>query len=325
MKAIVCNEFAPLEQLSYADWPQPEDKEHHVIVKVNAIGVNFPDALLVQGLYQAKPERPFVPGAELSGTVSSVGPGVEGFAVGDRVVGLSSSYSACAEYISMPANRLIAIPDNIGFDQAAGLILAHGTAHYALKQRGNVKPGETVLVLGAAGGTGLAAVQIAKAMGATVIAGCSSDDKLALAKENGADLLINYSHENLHEKLRELTNKKGVDVVYDPVGGELFDICTRNMAPEGRLLVVGFAGGEIPKFPVNLALVKEYAVIGVFFGAFTRRAPSEYADNMHELLAWYAQDKVHVHVDKTYPLNETANAFSDVLNRKARGKLIINP
>lgn len=325
MKAVICNEFAPLDQLEFGDWPKPEAAAGEALVQVKAIGVNFPDALLVQGLYQAKPERPFVPGAELAGIVEQVGDDVTHLSAGDRVVGLSGNYSACAEFINIPANRLIQIPEGLPFNEAAGLILAHGTAHYALKQRGNLKPGETLLVLGAAGGTGLAAVQIGKAMGATVIAGCSSAEKLELAQSYGADELINYNSEDLHTRLRELTNGKGVDVVYDPVGGKLFDTCTRNMAPEGRLLVVGFAGGDIPKFPVNLALVKEYAVVGVFFGAFTRRAPAEYANNMRELMAWYADGKVHVHVDQTYPLAETAQAFSAVLNRKARGKLIITP
>ncbi|MDC8830149.1 NADPH:quinone oxidoreductase family protein [Alteromonas gilva] len=325
MKAIVCHDFAPLEQLAFEDWPTPDTGADEALVNVAAIGVNFPDALLVQGLYQAKPERPFVPGAEFSGVVEAVGENVTHLKKGDRVVGLSTHYSACAEQISVPAARLIPVPDHIPMQEAAGLILAHGTAHYALKQRANLQPGETLLVLGAAGGTGLAAVQIGKAMGATVIAGCSTDEKLNLAKENGADVLINYNSDDLHTQLRELTKGKGVDVVYDPIGGELFNVCSRNMAPAGRLLVVGFAGGDIPKFPVNLALVKEYAVVGVFFGAFTRRDPAAYADNMRELLAWYKDGKVQVHIDATYPLAQTAEAFAAVMHRKARGKLIITP
>ena len=325
MKAVICNEFAPLDQLAFGEWPLPVAGNDEALIKVSAIGVNFPDALLVQGLYQAKPERPFVPGAEFSGVVEAVGDNVTHLKKGDRVVGLSTHYSACAEFISVPAARLIPVPEAIPMNEAAGLILAHGTAHYALKQRANLQAGETLLVLGAAGGTGLAAVQIGKAMGARVIAGCSSEEKLALARENGADELINYSSDDLQTQLRALTNGKGVDVVYDPVGGQLFDVCTRNMAPEGRLLVVGFAGGDIPKFPVNLALVKEYAVVGVFFGAFTRRDPAAYADNMRELLDWYQSGKVHVHIDATYPLANTADAFADVINRKARGKLIISP
>ncbi|NVK54813.1 MAG: NADPH:quinone oxidoreductase family protein [Alteromonadaceae bacterium] len=325
MKAIVCNEFAPLDQLTFEDWPTPDTGADEARVKIAAIGVNFPDALLVQGLYQAKPERPFVPGAEFSGIVETVGDNVTHLKAGDRVVGLSTHYSACAEQISVPAARLIPVPEHIPMPEAAGLILAHGTAHYALKQRANLQAGETLLVLGAAGGTGLAAVQIGKAMGATVIAGCSTDEKLALAKENGADTLINYTSDDLHTKLREITKGKGVDVVYDPIGGELFNVCSRNMAPAGRLLVVGFAGGDIPKFPVNLALVKEYSVVGVFFGAFTRRDPAAYADNMRELLNWYKEGKVQVHIDATYPLAKTADAFAAVMNRQARGKLIITP
>lgn len=325
MKAIICHEFAPLEQLAFGDWPVPQPSAKEVQVEVKAVGVNFPDALLVQGLYQAKPERPFIPGSEFAGIVKGVGSEVKGISPGDRVIGLSPHYSACAEYICMPEKRLIALPEGIAFDEAAGLILAHGTAHYALKQRAALQPGETLLVLGAAGGTGLAAVQIGKAMGATVIAGCSSDDKLQLARQNGADILINYTTEDLHDALRRETNGKGVDVVYDPVGGKLFDVCTRNMAPAGRLLVVGFAGGDIPKFPVNLALVKEYAVVGVFFGAFTRRDPAAYAANMRELLQWYAKGQVHVHVDATYTLEQTAEAFAAVMNRQAKGKLIITP
>lgn len=325
MKAIICNQFAPLEELEFGEWPKPEPAAGEALVKVKAIGVNFPDVLLVQGLYQAKPALPFVPGVEFSGVVESLGSGVTHLNVGDEVVGLSVNYSVCAEYISAPVTHLIPVPENISLNEAAGLTLAHGTAHYALKQRAQLKQGETLLVLGAAGGTGLAAVQIGKAMGATVIAGCSSAEKLALAKENGADVLINYSEQDLHEQLRSITQSKGVDVVYDPVGGKLFDVCTRNMAPQGRLLVVGFAGGEIPKFPVNLALVKEYSVVGVFFSAFTRRDPRGFAENMRELLAWYADGSVKVHIDATYPLEKTVDAFAAVMNRKALGKLIINP
>lgn len=325
MKAIVCKAFAPIEALSFEEVPEPMLAENELKIVVHAAGVNFPDALLVQGLYQAKPDLPFIPGSEFSGVVEQVGDEVRGYKVGDKVIGLSSTYGAYAQKITCPAEKVMPMPDFISYEAAASLVLAHGTAHHALKQRGQLKAGETLLVLGAAGGTGIAAVQIGKAMGAHVIAACSSEDKLELARANGADELINYTENDLKSEIKRLTNGKGVDVVYDPVGGEFFDACARCMKAEGRLLVVGFASGTIPKLPVNLTLVKEFSIVGVFFGAYTRRDKKGYADNMQELFNWYQQEKVSLIIDKCYPLAQTAQALKAVANRQVMGKVILTP
>ena len=325
MKAIVCDEFAPVEQLSYRDVTLADPGEGEVQIAIEAIGVNFPDGLLVQGKYQARPDRPFSPGAEFAGRIIKVGSGVDKFAEGDAVIGLSSTYGAYAEQINCPAARLMAKPADMSFDDAASIVLAHGTAHHALKQRGQLQPGETLLVLGAAGGTGLAAVQIGKAMGARVIAACSNAEKLDIAKANGADELINYSEANLKDEIKRLTDGKGVDVVYDPVGGEAFDACARSMARKGRLLVIGFASGTIPQLPVNLALVKEFAVVGVFWGTFTRKEPAEFAANMKELFGWYTGGQVTLHIEQTLPLERAPEALNKVLNREVKGKLVLKP
>lgn len=325
MKAIVCEKFAPIDQLAYRHFDDPVAASDEVVVSVKACGVNYPDGLLVQGLYQAKPALPFIPGSEFSGVVESVGDNVTQYQVGDRVIGLSANYGAFAEKIACPASRLIPMPASMPFEDGANLVLAHGTSHYALKQRGQLKPGETLLVLGAAGGTGSAAVQIGKKMGARVIAACSSEEKLAAAKADGADELINYSEDDLRERVKDITGGKGVDVVYDPVGGDLFDSCTRLMAPEGRLLVIGFASGRIPALPVNLALVKEYSLVGVFWGAWTKRSPKDFIANMGELLAWYRDGSVKLNIDESFELKNTARALEMLMERKVRGKLVLLP
>lgn len=325
MKAIVCDEFGPVEQLGYRDVADPQPGAGDVCVAIKAIGVNFPDALLVQGEYQARPERPFIPGSEFAGVVEAVSDDVSTFKPGDRVMGLSPDYGAYAEKIRCPASRLQRLPEAMSFEAAAGLTLAHGTAHYALKQRADLQKGETLLVLGAAGGTGLAAVQLGKAMGAQVIAACSSQDKLDLAKAQGANLLINYKERNLREEVKRLTAGKGVDVVYDPVGGELFDQVARCMAPKGRLLVIGFASGTIPSLPANLALVKEFSMVGVFWGAFTRREPQVFAENMQELFAWYQEGRVSLHQDACLTLKQAPAALRRMLDRQVKGKLLLLP
>ena len=325
MKAIVCENFASLDQLKYTEVPDPVPKARDLLIDIKAAGINFPDALLVQGLYKAKPPLPFIPGAEFAGEVSALGDDVQGIAVGTRVLGFGTSYGAYAEKIALPADRVIPIPDSMPFTDAANLLCAHGTAHHALKQRAQLKERETLLVLGAAGGTGIAAVQIGKAMGANVIAACSSEDKLAVARENGADELINYQEQDLKSAVKELTKGRGVDVVYDPVGGEAFDACTRVMARNGRLLVIGFASGTIPQFPVNLSLVKEFSVVGVFWGSFTMHEPAVFAENMNELFRWYAEDKIRLVTDAEYPLAKTAEALTQIMQRKVKGKLVITP
>ncbi|MFT2091527.1 NADPH:quinone oxidoreductase family protein [Paraglaciecola sp. 2405UD69-4] len=324
MKAIVCNKFAPVEALEYQDVPDPKAAKGQVVVDINAVGVNFPDGLLVQGLYQMKPAFPFIPGSEVAGVISEVGEGVTHLKVGMRVIALCM-LGGYAEKVACPATHVLPLPDEIPDEEAAALVTAHATAHHGLKQRAQIKAGETLLVTGAAGGTGLAAVQIGKEMGAKVIAVCSSQEKLDIAKENGADILINYTDTDLKTAIKEVTNGKGVDVVYECVGGDTFHACSRSMAWNGRLLVVGFAGGTIPEFPVNLALVKGYSVVGVFWGSFTQHQPKDFAANMQELLTWYVQGKVKVIVDEVVPLERAKDGLKKVMNREVKGKVSLKP
>ncbi|MEO9945667.1 NADPH:quinone oxidoreductase family protein [Paraglaciecola sp.] len=324
MKAIVCNEFASVEALKYQDVPDPKAKEGQVVVDIKAVGVNFPDGLLVQGLYQMKPAFPFIPGSEVAGVISEVGEGVSHLKVGMRVIALCM-LGGYAEKVACPATHVLPIPDDIPDEEAAALVTAHATAHHGLKQRAQIKPGETLLVTGAAGGTGLAAVQIGKEMGAKVIAVCSTQEKLDIAKANGADILINYTVTDLKTAIKDFTNGKGVDVVYECVGGDTFHACSRSMAWNGRLLVVGFAGGTIPEFPVNLSLVKGYSVVGVFWGSFTQHQPQDFAANMKELLTWYVQGKVKVVVDEVVPLEDAKLGLNKVMNREVKGKVSLKP
>ncbi|MGH1373477.1 MAG: NADPH:quinone oxidoreductase family protein [Cellvibrionaceae bacterium] len=324
MKAIVCEKFAAVEELQYKDVEDPKAKAGEVVIDVSAIGVNYPDGLLVQGLYQMKPPFPFIPGNEVAGTVSEIGEGVKHLKLGQRVIGLGM-LNGYAEKIALNAQMAMPLPDAIPDDEAAGLITAHATAHHALKQRAQLKAGEILVVTGAAGGTGLAAVQIGKAMGATVVAVCSNQEKLDIAKANGADILIDYVKDDLKTELKKLNDGKGVDVVYDVVGGDAFDACSRAMAWNGRLLVIGFASGTIPKFPVNLSLVKGYSVVGVFWGSFTMHEPKAFMENMLELMDWYVGGKVKVVVDETFALKDTAKALNKVLNREVKGKVILTP
>ncbi|WP_319825452.1 NADPH:quinone oxidoreductase family protein [Thalassovita sp.] len=321
MKAIVSHTFAPLDQLKFEDVPDPVAEGRNVVIKVEAAGVNYPDGLLVQGLYQMKPPHPFTPGMEAAGVVEAVGPEVTGLKVGDRVATICQ-LGGYAEKVVADERRVFPIGDMDGAD-ACALLVAYGTSHHALKQRAQLKEGETLCVLGAAGATGIAAVQIGKIMGARVIAVCSSEEKRRLAKEAGADEAIGY--DSLKDDLKALTDGKGVDVVYDVVGGDAFDAASRSMARNGRLLVIGFASGTIPKFPVNLSLVKEYSVVGVFWGNFTRAEPEVYADNMKELIGWYAAGKVKPLIDGRYPLADAAEVLGKVLGRGATGKLVLVP
>lgn len=325
MKAIVCEEFGPIDTLKYTDVEEPSPAKGEVRVKVLATGVNFPDGLLVQGLYQVKPERPFVPGVEFCGEVEALGEGVKHLKIGQRLICTNRSYGGFAEKAIVNARLVMPVSDDVSDVDAANIMCAHGTAHHALKQRARIKAGETLVVLGAAGGTGIAAVQIGKAMGARVIAVCSSQEKLDMAKANGADELVNYTETDLKAALKELTGGKGVDVVYDPVGGDAFDACTRSMARNGRLLVVGFASGRIPQLPVNLALVKEYAVMGVFWGSFVTHEPMNFLQNMQELFAWYKEGKVHLETDEVFPLSRTSDALAKVMNRQVKGKVVVVP
>lgn len=322
MKAIVARAFAPIEQLDYADWPEPTPNGAQLVIEAEAIGVNFPDGLLVQGLYQMKPPLPFVPGMEVAGRVVAVGPAVDDVKVGDRVAALTV-IGAYAERVLVERRFTFKLPDAMSAADACALICGYGTSHYALKQRGQLKPGETLAVLGAAGATGLAAVQIGKAIGARIIAVASSAEKQAIAGAAGADIVLGY--DNLKDTLKQATAGKGVDVAFDPVGGPSFDALSRSMGWKGRLLVVGFAGGSIPQFPVNLALVKGFSVVGVYWGAFTEKEPATYADNMRELLGWYHAGTIKPHIEGIYPLKDAAAVLNRVHARGAVGKIILKP
>ena len=322
MKAIICNEYGPINGLVYGDMEEPKCGLNEVILDAEAIGVNFPDGLLVQGLYQAKPPTPFVPGMELVGTISAMGEKVEGFKIGDRVAALALM-GAFAEKVKVPASNLMLVPPNADGGEVTALLCGYGTSHHGLKQRGQLKAGETLVVTGAAGLTGLAAVQIGKAMGAKVIAVASTPEKQKVCLDNGADIALGY--DNLKDELKKATDGNGADVVFDVVGGEAFDACSRAMAWGGRLLVVGFASGTIPQFAVNLALVKGYAVAGVFWGSFTAREPKVFASNMQELMGWYVSGKIKPVVEAVYPLEKAAEALNFIHDRKAVGKVILKP
>ncbi|HAD10488.1 MAG TPA: NADPH:quinone oxidoreductase [Porticoccaceae bacterium] len=325
MKALVCEQYGPVEDLKYRDFPDPEPAPGEILVAVKAIGVNFPDGLLVEGKYQARPECPFAPGSEISGEVVGLGEGVIDFAVGDRVLALTTNFGAYAEQITLPSLAAYKMPASMDYETGAALLAASGTAHHGLRQRGRLQAGETLVVLGAAGGTGIAAVQIGKAMGARVIAVCSSEEKLAFAKSQGADDGINYSEQDLNKAIKALTNGRGADVVYDAVGGDAFDACSRAMAWDGRLLIVGFASGRIPTLPVNLTLVKGYSVVGVFWGQFTQTEPEAHAANMRELFQWCEAGKVKPIVDRTYKLADGIDAIKYVTGRNVMGKVVITP
>ncbi|KAA0575178.1 NADPH:quinone oxidoreductase family protein [Azospirillum sp. B21] len=322
MKAVIARDFAPLDQLDYADWPEPDVEAGQVLIEAEAIGVNYPDGLLVQGLYQARPQTPFIPGMEVAGRIIAVGQGVEGFKPGDRAVALGP-YGTYAEKVAVPSKAAMKLSEDMPAAHACALMCGYGTSHYALKQRARLQPGDTLCVLGASGLTGLAALQIGKAMGARVVGVASSPEKQRIALDAGADHVCGY--DNLRENLKAATDGKGVDVAFDPVGGATFDALSRSMAWNGRLLVIGFASGEIPKFPVNLALVKGFSLVGVFWGAFTEKEPDVYADNMSELIGWYGAGKIKPVIEGEYPLSDAASVLKRMLGRGTAGKLILKP
>ena len=323
MKAIVCNNFGPIKNIEYKEVDEPSLNKDSILIKVKSVGVNFPDGLLVQGKYQLKPETPFIPGMEVAGEVIGLGSKDNtDLAVGDRIAALSQ-LNGYAEKAVVKISSTFKIPENMSYDDACALLCAYGTSHYALKQRGQLKKGETLVVLGASGSTGIAAIQIGKIIGAKVIAVASNNEKQKIAKENGADISIGY--DNLKEKLKEISAGKGVDVIFDPVGGDTFDTIARTMARKGRLLVIGFASGSIPKLAVNLALVKEFSVVGVFWGAFTRAEPDEYKINMIELFNWYQKGLLKPLIEESHALSEAANVLEKILARGAKGKIILKP
>ena len=322
MKAIVARDFAPIDRLDYADWPEPEATGDTVVIQAEAIGVNYPDGLLVQGLYQARPALPFVPGMEAAGAVVAIGPDVKRMQVGDRALAMLN-YGGYAEKVAASENLMMKLPDALPAAEACALFGGYGTALHALRQRANIQPGETLCVLGASGLTGLSAVQIGKAMGAKVIAVASSEAKQAICRNAGADIVLGY--DNLKDRLKELTGGRGVDVGFDPVGGDMFDVLARSMAWNGRLLVIGFASGDIPKFPVNLALVKGFSVVGVFMGGFVAREPTQQVENLKQLVDWYFAGTIKPLIEGVFPLSQAADVLKRIHARGASGKLILKP
>jgi NADPH2:quinone reductase len=322
MKAVLCKDYGPPETLVVEDVPSPKPGAGEVVISMHAASVNFPDVLIIQNKYQLKPPLPFSPGSELSGIVKAVGDGVTRVQPGDRVMAFTG-FGAFAEEVKTQESRLVPMPHGMDFPTAASFILTYGTSDHALRDRGGLKAGETLLVLGAAGGVGLAAVEIGKALGARVVACASSDGKLAACRAHGADETINYSTEDLRERIKTISDGRGVDVVYDAVGGVYTEPALRSTAWRGRLLVIGFAAGDIPKIPLNLTLLKGCSIVGVFWGDFTRREPDRFAASVKQLAEWFRQGKLQPHVSATLPLDRAAEALQMMASRKVIGKVVL--
>ena len=322
MRALVCNAFGPPESLNLEQHHAPLPATGQVLVDVKAAGINFPDILMIGGDYQVKTAPPFVPGNELAGIVEAVGEGVSRFSPGDRVIATPTG-GAFAEKCVADQHMCLPLPDKLSFEQGAGFTITYATSYHAFRQSTALKPGESVLVLGAAGGVGITAVEIARALGAKVIAAASSDEKLGFARQAGADELINYSKVSLRDAVKELTGGKGVDVVFDPVGGELAQQALRSLAWHGRYLVVGFACGDIPQIPANIALLKEACITGVWWGTWAERHPADAQLNMMELAAMVQDDRLKPRVTETYPLEQYAAAFAAITKRRAKGKVVL--
>lgn len=324
MKAALCTRLGAPENLEIVDLPEPATGPGQVLVAIKAAALNFSDSLLIAGKYQIKPQLPFSPGGEFSGIAVGVGTGVTDIQPGDRVAGFCS-YGAACERISVDARRLVKLPQQLDFDRAAGIAVTYGTSLYALKNRCRLARGETLAVLGASGGAGLSAVELGNLMGAHVIACASSDEKLGFARTHGAQSSVNYDKENLKDTLIRLTDSRGVDVIYDPVGAAYAEPALRSIAWNGRFAVVGFAGGEIPKLPANIVLLKNCDVVGVNFGDWVNRDLDGYRANMTTLMSWCAAGKISGHVHAAYPLEEIAKAIGLIADRKVTGKLILRP
>jgi NADPH2:quinone reductase len=322
MKAVLCKELGLPEKLAVEDVPSPRPGKGQVLLAVKACGVNFPDTLIIQGKYQFKPELPFSPGGEVAGVVKSVGEGVASPKAGDRIIAFTT-WGGFAEELVADADRTVLMPAEMDFVPASAFVLTYGTSYHALKDRARLQAGETLLVLGASGGVGIAAIQLGKAMGARVIAAASSGQKLQVCRDNGADELINYGAEDLRARVKTITAGKGVDVVFDPVGGPYSEPALRDMAWNGRFLVVGFAAGEIPKIALNLTLLKGCSIVGVFWGAFTRNEPELNRRNNDELMKMYVQGKVRPHIHGTYPLERAADALNEVMYKRVSGKVVL--
>jgi NADPH:quinone reductase len=324
MKAVLCTHFGAPDELELADIPEPHAGPGEAVVRIKAAALNFFDTLIVAGKYQHKPPFPFSPAAEFSGLVESVGAGVSDIAAGDRVIG-NIGWGAAREAVAVPADALVKIPDTLDFERAAGLTVTYATTLYALRERAALKPGETLAVLGASGGTGLATIEIGKIIGARVIACASSDEKLTFARAHGADETVNYATEDLRNALKRLGGERGIDVVYDPVGGSYAEPAVRSLGWEGRYLVVGFAAGEIPKLPLNLVLLKSCDIRGVLWGSWVRREPAAQRALMTQIVKWCAQGKLSAHVHAVYPLAEIVAALKAITDRKVMGKIVLRP
>jgi NADPH2:quinone reductase len=324
VKAILCTRLGGPDDLELTDLPVPVAAAYEAVVNIKAVGLNFYDTLIIAGKYQTKPPLPFSPGGEFAGVIDSVGAGVTDFAPGDRVLGYTG-FGAARQYAAVPVDKLAKLSVDLDLERAAGLNITYGTTYHALKDRAALAPGETLAVLGASGGVGLAAVELGKQMGARVIACASSEDKLAFARAHGADEGVNYVTEDLRDALKRLGGEHGIDVIYDPVGGPSSEAAVRAIAWEGRHLVVGFASGEIPKLPLNLTLLKGCDILGVNWGAFVRQKPQAYRAGLEQLTRWCAQGKLSCHIHAVYPLAETAQALKALTDRKAMGKVILRP
>ena len=324
MRALLCTHFGPPDELELLEVPSPVADAKQVVITVKAASVNFPDVLIIENKYQFKPPLPFSPGSELAGVVKAVGAEVTHVKPGDRVMAFTL-YGAFAEEVVLDAFRVLPMPDGMDFRTGAALLLTYGTMDHALRDRGSLRSGETVLVLGAAGGIGIASIEIAKAMGARVIACASTEEKLAVCREHGADETIDYTAEDVRERIKALTNGRGVDVIVDPVGGAFTEPALRSSAWRGRLLVVGFAAGEIPKIPLNLVLLKGCAIVGVFWGDFLRREPDGFAESVAQLGRWYQEGKLKPHVSAAFPLERAADAITLMAARKVIGKVVVEP
>lgn len=324
MKAVLCKEWGPPESLVLEDIPAREPGPGQVRIKVRAASVNFPDVLIIQNKYQFKPERPFSPGSEAAGDVISVGPGVTQVKPGDRVLA-STGHGSFAEEVIAAAEKVVVLPPGLGYDVASAFMLTYGTSWHALTDRAALKAGETVLVLGAAGGVGISAIEIAKALGARVIAAASTEEKLAVCREHGADATINYEQEDLREAIKRTTDGRGPDVIYDPVGGKYAEPAFRSIGWRGRYLVVGFANGQIPALPLNLMLLKGASVVGVFWGDYTRREPQANQEDVRQMMALLAAGKLRPHISATYRLDQVPQALLDMAARKVTGKVLIVP
>jgi NADPH:quinone reductase len=322
MKAILCSQFGPPEELALGNTPSPKPGKGQVVVSVKACGVNFPDTLIIQNKYQFKPPLPFSPGGEVSGIVKEVGEGINHLRAGDAVLALTG-WGGFAEEVIADAAATLPMPPGMDFVTAASIMYTYGTSYHALKNRAHLQPGETLLVLGAAGGVGLATVQLGALMGAHVIAAASSDEKLGICRQMGAAETINYAKDDLRETMKALTEGNGAHVVFDPVGDRYTEPALRSIAWKGRYLVVGFAGGEIPKIPLNLPLLKGCQIVGVFWGAFAKNEPRESHKNFQDILAWMDKGKLHQHLYKTYSLADAPTALRDIMERRVVGKAVV--